>query len=165
MEPQNKWKYCEETLESHYISRNYSECIEPLRNLCIAEGAKKSPFSEEKCINIDKVESLLAQKEKRNAQKTMDLSFGLNNGQEKKILLCELRLNYKNVNNLRKSELDSKINYSKKLLGHQPPIFKPYFFIFKSTLKNQAYRVLRRLYFNKKIVEALDLKDLKNEFF
>ncbi len=165
MAQQNNWTYCEETLERHPLSRSFPECIEPLNGICLTEGARKSPFNEEKCLNIDKVESLLAQREKRDLRKTMDLSIGLKLGQEIKIMLCELRFNYKNVNNLKKSDLDSKMQNSQTLLGHQPPIHKPYLFVFNSSVKNQAYSVLRRLYSNKSIVEAIDLMDLKSKYF
>ena len=162
---QNKWKYCADTTNQHPISKKFKDCVEKLDTLCKEEGAKKTPFSKEQCLNIDRVENILAQNEKRNARKTMDISFGLKSGNEKRVILCELRLNYKNVNNLKKSELDSKISNSRNILGHSTVIFNPSLFIFTSQIKNQAYRLLRRLYSNKNTVKAIDLNDLKKYYF
>ncbi|EZH75887.1 hypothetical protein ATO12_03595 [Aquimarina atlantica] len=165
MAPQNKWKYCENTTKRHPLCLKFLDCIESIDSICISDGAKKSPFSEEICLNLDKVESNLARKEKRNARKTMDFSFGSKSGNEKRTVLCELRLNYKNVNNIKKSELDSKVSNSKGLLGHSPTIYSPNLFIFSSKLKNQAINRLRRLYSNKSNVAVMDLSDFKKFFF
>ena len=165
MVEKNNWKYCKETTIQHPIALKFENCVEDIGTVSIAEGAKKSPFSHEVCINLDKVERLLAKKQKREAQRTMDISFGIKYGNQKRILLCEYRLNYKNVNNLKKSELDLKISNSKSLVGQDPLVHNYYLFIFNSNLKNQAYHVLRRLYANNNTIEVMDLIDLKNHFF
>ncbi len=161
----NNLKYCSETTNQHRISIKFEKFLEEINHVCIAEGAKRPPFSDELCINLDKIEGSLAQRDKRNARKTMDISFGIASGKQKRILLCELRFNYRNVNNLKKADLDSKIINSRNLLGHDPVIYQPYIFIFKTRLKNQAYSVLRRLYSNKKTITAMDLNELRNKYF
>lgn len=165
MAKQINWEYCKDITTQHYIAANFNKCIVNFDAFCKAEGAKKTPFSNEECVNLDKVESIMAKSEKRNLRKTMDAFFGIKLGHQKKIILCEFRLNYKNVNNLSKSELDAKLSNSINIIGHNPMINNCYLFVFNSNLKNQAYRRLRALYSNKKTMQAIDLVDLKNLYF
>jgi len=165
MAKQSNWNYCKDTTNQHHLAIKFTDCVEKIHDVTIAEGSKNSPFKKEICINLDKVEGKLAQKEKRNARKTMDISFGLKKDKQKQILLCEYRLRYKNINNLKKSELDSKISNSTNLLGHSPVIHNCYLFIFSPSIKSQAYRYIRRLYSNKNIVNVMDIHDLKRVYF
>ncbi len=165
MEHQNNWKYCTETTNHHQMVKKYKNCVENIKDLTIVEGGKNPPFNDEKCLNLDKVEGILAQKEKREARKTMDMSFGIVLGNQRQFLLCEYRLNYKNVKNLKRSEMDSKISNSRILLGHEPAIHKCYLFIFNSKIKHQAYSILRRLFSNRSIVKAMDVNELKEIYF
>lgn len=131
------------------------------------EGANSNSnsFSDEECLNMDSIEKKIAQKEKRNARKTMDISFGVVDGKNKRFVLCEYRLNYKNLKNLDKKELNDKLSNTKNLLGFEPPIHNHYYFVFTHKIKQQAINVLRRLYQNKSNMVALDLADLKDIFF
>lgn len=165
MGTQNKWKYCKIATNQHPLCVSDKSCIELINAVCIAEGAKKTQFATEVCLNLDKLEGKFAQKDKRNARKTMDISFGVSSGNEQRTVLCEFRLNYKNVNNLKKSELDSKILNSKSIVGHSPLIYTPYIFVFNSKVKNQALRTLRRLYSNRNNTIAFDLNELKAIYF
>jgi hypothetical protein len=165
MDQQNSWKYCKATTNKHPVAIKFKQYVEEIHSVCINEGAKKTSFSKEKCINLDKIEWFIAKKEKRNALKTMDISFGIKSGNKKRIALCELRLNFENVYNLKKSDIDSKISHSIDILGHSLMIYNFYLFIFKSDKKNQANYVLRRLYSNKNMFEILDLYGLKNKYF
>lgn len=165
MAQQNKWKYCEKTTNQHSIYIKGNSYIEPIHDVIAEEGQKRNPFTDEVCINLDKYEGYLAQKEKRGKRKTMDISFGVKLGRDKRTVLCELRLNYKNVNNLRKKELDSKIDNTKNIVGHNPVIYTPFIFVFSKKIKNQAFRTLRRLYSNRTNMLALDIDDLKNKYF
>ena len=95
----------------------------------------------------------------------MDMSFGIKKGNSKEMILCEYRLRYKNINNISKSELDSKIKFSIDILGYEIAIHNIYLFIFSNKLKQQAYNKLRRLYFYKPNHVAIDLEELKSTFF
>jgi len=161
----SNFKYCNETTKSHGLAKSYSNCIELLSNVSENEGAKSNPFSDEECLNMDKVENILARKEKRDARKTMDISFGVADGKNKCYVLCEYRLNYNNPNNLSKSELDAKLSNTKNLLGTELTIHKFYYFVFAHNIKQQAIHSLRRLYQNKSNMVALELADLKDIFF
>ena len=165
MVKQINWEYCKDTTAQHHITIKFKKCIVNFDAFCKAEGAKKTPFSNEDCVNLDMVENIIAQSEKRNSRKTMDAFFGIKLEHQRKVVLCEFRLNYKNVNNLSKSELDGKLSNSINLIGHNPMINNSYLFVFNSNLKNQAYRRLRALYSNKKKMQAVDLVDLKNLYF
>lgn len=165
MAEQSEWQYCTEITKNHVVPKVHRDCLERLDFVCKNDGAKKTPFEDEICVNIDKVEESLAKKDRRDKRKIMDLSFGLVAKKESRFVLVELRLRYKNVNNLSKTELDSKILTSKSILGQSPNLLNHYYFVFNSKLKHQAHRNLRRLFANKKIVSGIDLTDLKNEFF
>lgn len=159
------FKYCKETTKSHGLAKVHSNCIDLLSNVSKNEGAKSNPFSDEECLNMDKVENMIARKEKREARKTMDISFGVADGKNKRYVFCEYRLNYNNPNNLSKSELDAKLSNTKNLLGTELPIHNFYYFVFANKIKQQAIHSLRRLYQNKSNMVALDLADVKDIFF
>lgn len=165
MVQQIKWKYCSKTTKQHPICLKSSTFIEEIDSVCKNDGAKKTPFSNEICLNLDKLENELAKLQKRNSSKTMDFYFCITRGKSLGVVLCELRLNYKNPNNLSKSELDKKISDSIRIIGHTPSILKPYIFVFNSKIKNQALSKIRRLYANKKFATALDLNDLYRYYF
>ncbi len=167
MDNLNNLTYCSTTTNNHKIASICPQCVQKINAVCIKDGAKHTCFTNEVCLNIDDFETFLAQHEKRDKQKTMDFSFGVNieNRNEQKMILVELRLNYTNWRNISKKELDDKINHSKVILGHSPIISNQYYFVFKSDLKQQAHNHLRRLYLNRNFVFGVDLNELKNNFF
>lgn len=165
MAKQNKKLYSKEQTEKHVLSKQYVNCLQNIKAIVISEGGKKSNFSDETAINLDCVEQSKSKLQKRNANKTMDMVFSFDNEKIIQMILTEFRLNYTNVNNLSKSELDAKISHSKNLLGHQPTIHNVYLFVFQTKLKQQATSVLRRLYSNKPTHKALDITDLYTEYF
>jgi hypothetical protein len=165
MERPNDWKYCETTTCEHNLAIKYPDCIESIHAVIHNEGGKKSFFKTEKCLNLDKIEIKQAQEKKHEIKATMDCSFGIFHGKQKRMILCEYRLRYKNVNNLSKTELDSKITHSKNLLGTICVIHKCYLFVFSSEIKEQAKNKLRRLYNGSKAIEVIDVNELKLFYF
>lgn len=166
MANQNNLTYCKETTENHQIALNYSDCIQKIDSVCIKDGAKRTCFTNEICLNLDDYEVHNAKRNGTANQKTMDFCFGVKTpNDKKKIVLVELRLNYTNWKNLRKNELDEKISHSKVILGQSPIILNHFYFIFSSQIKNQAHNYLRRLYLNKSTVSGIDLNDLKKIYF
>lgn len=165
MEKQNDCKYCLLTTQQHHLAKIYAQYVEKINHVMLNEGEKRVAFTDEICINLDKIELSLAQKEKRCRRKTMDLCFGIIENNSKQIVLCECRFNYQNANNLSKSELDTKISYSKELVGNEITIHHYFIFLFKAGIKQQAYSILRRLYSNKNIFKVLDINEFKQEYF
>jgi len=167
MAEQNNWTYCVLTTKAHCISKCHPDCIEKIDTVCKNDGAKHTPFENEICLNLDKVEINQAKFEKRDRRKTMDFSLGLKHSDynQNRFLLVELRLRYKNVNNLSQNELKLKIDNSRNILGNNPVIINHYYFVFPSQLKHQAHRNLRRLFSNKSFVSGVDLDDIKRIYF
>lgn len=166
MDNRNNLTYCKETTENHQIASNYSNCIQKIDCVCRKEGAKRTCFTNEICLNLDDYEVNNAKRNRRAEQKTMDFCFGVKTpNDKKKMVLVELRLKYKNWRNLGKNELDKKISHSKILLGQDPIILNHFYFIFSSEIKEQAHNYLRRLYSNKNTVSGIDLNDLKKNYF
>ncbi len=166
MEQQHKLFYCLSTTIEHPVAKKHPKSVELFKDVIIREGgSKKNVFANEKCINLDSVETAMSQADKRSENSTMDCAFGLTDGKKKQIIMCEFRLNYKSVSNISKSEIDSKIKHSKLILGQEPSLLNQHLLIFKSELKNQAFSRIRRLYSNKNIVSVLDISELKNQYF
>jgi hypothetical protein len=166
MANQNNLTYCKETTENHQIALKYSDCIQKIDSVCIKDGAKRTCFTKEVCLNLDDYEVHNAKRNGTANQKTMDFCFGVKTpNDKKKIVLVELRLNYTNWRNISRKELDEKINHSKVILGQIPIILNHYYFVFSPPIKNQAHNYLRRMYSNKNIVSGIELNDLKQNYF
>lgn len=166
MANQNNFTYCEETTRNHQITLNCSKCIQKIDAICKKDGAKNTCFKEEVCLNLDEYETFSSKRKGTERQKTMDFCIGVKSPNDKKnMVLVELRLKYKNINNLRKKELEEKINHSIDILGQTPIIMNHYYFVFSSDKKNEALSRLRRIYSNKSNVYGIDLCDLKQIFF
>ena len=165
MAKQIKWLYCCDSTMGHSISIKYPNCIEKISEVITKEGGKTNSFKNEKIINIDKVEITKAQSENRDLSKTVDIAFCIKKTKNINIVLVEFRFNYLNVNNLSKSDLDKKINYSKQLLSSDVQIHDVFYFVFSPQIKNQAYSKLRRLYSNKSSHIAININDLNEIFF
>ncbi len=164
MAKQIKWKYCVSTTKS-IISQFQSTCLQDINQIIVSEGGKNPPFTKEIAVNLDQYEVENAKKSKRNRYHTMDMVFAVIDHNSKYIILTELRLKYRNVNNLRKSELVQKINDSKQIIGYSITFFSTYYFIFKNNLVQQASNKLRRLFLNKSNYVAINIYDLKSKFF
>jgi len=165
MEIQNKWIYNKNITINHNLAQQYKISIEKINDTIVSEGGRKTDFKNEVCINLDKIEKILAKKERRNAFRTMDIAFGISKGKAENMVLCEYKLKYKKPANLSKSEIDGKIKYSKNLLGNEPPVLNRFIIIFKSEIKAQSYSILRRLYANKNLFQVLDINELKEKYF
>ncbi|MFT5647125.1 MAG: hypothetical protein ACI976_001814 [Aureispira sp.] len=162
----NKWFYCSKTTREHPLSKKYKDCLDLLDDITKNESDKKikTPFLNEVTLNLDAVEKATTRVKN---QATMDVAFGIskNEGKSGQIILCEYRLNYKSVNKISKSGLEAKIKGSSGLLGGEVPIYKPYLFVFNSSIKASAVSKLRRFSSNKVLYRALDIQDLYDDFF
>ncbi len=166
MDNPNNLNYCIETTKNHPIVLLHKDCIQNIHDVCLKDGAKRTGFTTEVCINIDAIEAADAKKNKKQRERTMDFCFGVKSKNNKpNMVLVELRLNYKKVVNLDKKELDEKITHSKDILGHSPIILNKYYFVFQTNIRQQAVYYLRRLYINKNDVLGIDLDELQAIYF
>lgn len=150
---------------------NKDRCLEYLNDLILKEGCSETMpvfVNNEIILDMDCVELQLAMANSRNQNKSMDSAFVIadNVGTKKEILLVEFRFNYTNMKNLDRNELEGKVAGSINSLNPITNIHNQYFFIFNSSLKNQAIsrlnRMLPRIPNN---YIATDIADLKLKFF
>ncbi len=119
-------------------------------------------------MDLDLAEEHISDAANRPALKSMDMAFGLSNDNATvaKMLLVELRLNYRNPNNLDRAELEGKVAGSSRLLSNIPPISRKDIFVFKTGQIQEAINRLRRM--NPRIDSnyfAYDIESLKDEYF
>ncbi len=160
-------KYCEQTTLSHPVCRSHSQIIESIQTLVNAEGCRKNIFSEQKALNLDKLERRLCTRQ-RSPNPTMDAAIGLSKEERIcKMLLVDFKFDVKQPTNLGKAEIEGKINNSKTILSQDPPIHRDKILIFNDALKAQAERHIARLYSNKptKEVVALSIEEFKQLYF
>ena len=108
------------------------------------EGAKRTPFTTEKCIDLDKYET--DRSRGGNKGKSMDFTLGLTN---KQMLLIEAKLDVKKPTNLTRGELEGKIKQSKEcLLEYEIAIAKEKVFLFSTDKIGQARSHVSKLFNN-----------------
>ena len=164
MEIQNKFEFCNKTICNHKLIRLYSNCLVNLDVLFKREGGLGKNLNNYLCLDLDQVETNISKRDKRNKNSTVDCVFGISKNNQSKIVLCELKFNSKKPTNLKKTDLDAKLNYSKSIIGQQPSIYQKAIYLFKAKVKNQAKSHIRRLYSNRNICEVFDEQDFYNEF-
>lgn len=148
------------------VNLQKQDCLQNLNTLVVAEGCTEAmPFftNNEVIIDMDCVERKVAASNGRLQFKSMDSAF-VNYIDE--IVLVEFRFNYVNMKNLDKVSLFGKVSGSTAALTGYGNIHNRYFFIFNSTLKNQAIRRFRDM--NPSMPQnyiATDLIDLKAIYF
>jgi hypothetical protein len=137
-------KYSKSETLSHIVSINNPECLITLNDLILTEGydGTEVVFNEDVTVlDMDCVEINNARNEgNRNRYSSMDCAFAIKdevNGNVK-MLLVELRFNYKSLQNLKQDKLLSKVSGTTLALGNSVSISDNYIFIFNSNLKAQA---------------------------
>lgn len=156
--------------ENHLVSKLYPDSLVDLDLLIHREDSEstgvKTQFNNSLVIDLDCVERVKATKECRRRFSTMDCTLAIRDETETNMLLVELRLNYKNLQNLNRNKLIDKVTGSTLLLSESPVIHPEYIFIFKTELKSQArnrfYRMSPRIS-NNYIV--MDINDLSQKYF
>ncbi len=169
---ENRWIYSRKATISHpavYDSK-FHECLTGFSALVRKEGGKPGRFLSEIIINVDCIETITAQSEKRSPGKTVDAAFVVSHirRSDNRTVLIEFKLRVRNTENLRKKAIEDKVNHSRALLGSKPPIHPHYFLIFNEKVKQQAINRISWL-FNKPIqklpYKATTLKELYGKFF
>lgn len=162
---QTRFKFDSE-ITKKYATDFSQGCLIKIADLVKKEGYQgKSLFKEEQCIDLDHFENKLAQKEKRNAKRTMDSAFVVTeNKRNPKLILCEFKFNCKKIRNLKSQELRDKIKGSQQLLGTSLQ-FNSFFFLFSSQQKQEARNHISRCFANQPHIMVYELEELYNHFF
>lgn len=154
-------KYCKTTTQDHGLYRSYPSCRIKMCEIVANEGGQGRLFSNEVVLNLDAIEELLARHDRRNKRNTMDITFGYSeqngNGRINNKCMCLVDFKYRvaNVLNLKKTELEDKVNGSIGIIGREIPIHKGYYFVFKKEIDAQARNRIARLFNNKTIYQAI----------
>lgn len=164
------------TLLPKFDERFQSYIEKPIHDLTYKEDLSKeevylASFNEDdKVIDLDELEIVLAKKYKRCRNCSMDLSFVISDEDEKakEVVLVEYRFNYSIPSKLVKSDLDNKVKFSKIYTQfiYQIPVHKKKYFVFKTNKVPEFERRLRRMdpscspdYI------ACSIKDISEKFF
>ena len=130
--------YDNTTLQRHSL---YSQCKTSLNNVSIRDYGMDSYFdSQIECLDMDTYETSICHGQPNC---TVDAVIGVaecNNKHKSnfRLLLLELRLDYKSVRGLSKSKLESKVSHTRVLLGAEVAIDKGSVFIFSDDVAEQA---------------------------
>lgn len=133
--------YDNDILRKHFL---YSHCCNTLQDVSNRDYPNRYSFTPQiECLDIDPYEKMI---HSSHPNKTMDAVIGIcscRNGKQKispRLLLIELRMDYKNIRNLSVSGINEKVDYTKTLLGAEIPLEKIHFFIYDKSISEQAKR-------------------------
>ncbi len=164
-------KYSVEATTHFAESIDKSAYLTDLNILISKEGCSTPIFIQgEIVLDMDAVERFIANEENRNVRKSMDAACVITNSEHiiQKVLLVEFRFNYANMRNLKKDDLEGKVDGSLSIidLENALPVHEKYFFIFNSNIKQQAIHRFSR--FNPRLPNnfiATDIHEFKALFF
>lgn len=150
--------YSEQTTTNHPLAHRYQKLIDTvLKN----EGARATPFTTEKCIDLDQFE--VDNRRGTNRENTMDFCIGLD---DRKMLLVEAKLRVTELRNLGKTELVEKIRHSLDILNQydfQPA--KQNVFLFSENKIGQARSHVKRLFQNSPNLYIFSVQEFKENIF
>jgi hypothetical protein len=162
MEPQKKIMiYSKEVTKSHQLAGKYKQAITPLNELLIKEGLKRTPFTLEEVLDIDKIE-IMYKTGCGSRQETMDFCMGLCCNQ---MLLVEAKFRVSQPRNIKKNDIENKIRYSITLLGQDTPVAKEKVFLFSPDTVDLARRYLARLFNNNPRLKVYTVNEFKDSYF
>lgn len=98
-------------------------------------------------IDLDEFEAALARQQRRDKNKSMDMGFMICQSGRKLFVLVEFRLNYKDVVNVRKIDLDDKVQGSSENISNHlnEEIYLNKYFVFGKKRVEQGRERLRRM--------------------
>lgn len=119
-------------------------------------------------LDLDELEKAIAKQERRNPKKSMDMGLMLCCQGNKSLVLVEFRLNYTDMFNIKKVDLDGKVECSTYCVIHylNEKIYPKQYFVFNRKSVKQGRERLRRM--NPKCnpnYYVCGVKDLFNMFF
>ena len=154
-------RYCQQTTKLHPLSIKFPQYLCKINFIIKENNGNSFPFDNEIAINLDKV------KEVQNISNmdSMDMTFGISQGNNKKMLLVELKLDCHVITNFKKVNYIKKIKDSITLLsGGGEPIYNKHVFIFNDKLLKQSRSVIGRFLHNAS-AEVLSIDELKANYF
>lgn len=120
------------------------QCLKQINVLSRKDGGKGFFLDDVEVWSMDDVERSFSPNQPHN---TIDIAMGVSDEGvreiNKRMLLCELRFNYKTPGNIKKSDLEKKISCTKDLLGSERIEPKVYF-LFSSDKIQQARSIFER---------------------
>jgi|GEM_PF-3182920 len=166
----SNWKYDQSITENYILALEYKDSLEKISKILIKEYKElrefsKTPFDCETALNIDKVEKYEAVKHNRNTEASVDMAFAVKNNKEIKFVLCELKLNSRNVNNIKHFNIFNKYIHSKNYFSCKHSIYKHIYVILNDKVGlERARNLLARR--NKNIpIKTCNIDSLHKEFF
>ncbi len=133
--------YNNEVVKGHSL---YSSCSSTLNDVSNDDYHNSNYFDPDiECLDVDYYEQKILQHQQPNP--TVDAVIGIqtynnNSATNDRLLIIELRIDYKTTSTLSKTEMEQKVNYTKILLGRDIDINSKSFFIFNESLAPQAKR-------------------------
>ena len=126
-----------------FLSRHslFAYCASTLNEVSERDYPGKNYFDPQiACLDVDTYETSVCH---GNADSTTDAVIGISTCINKvmsshRLMLVELRMNYQSANNLRKSDLESKVSHTKDLLDGELPIDPQSIFVFTDSVAPQA---------------------------
>ena len=124
------------------------------------EGGPTNVFPDAmRCIDLDAYEKGLKQ---GCHHPTVDAVIGVSAGSSAELVMVELRLNYKNVNNLSPTKLEEKVSCSKNILSDCGKLHAMVYFVFNHRVQSQARSWFARVKWGgKKHFKAITIPELK----
>lgn len=155
-------KYDPNILKDQFLSR-YT--FEDIKDILINEHSKKrSSFSTEKAINLDKEERKKAQKNKAQQLRTVDFVTKLQNNQ---LLLCECKFQVgeRKWNKNKIKDIKEKIANSKFFFDCEYLIICPTVILLKDEIKQTELTRIRKLLSNKKSIKPMGVEAFYKTYF
>ena len=154
----NPMTYSEEHTLSCPLEARYKKLV---RVILDNEGARNTPFTTEKGIDLDQYE--VEKSRGGNRDNTMDFCIGLTT---RELLLVEAKLRVKDPRNLKKTELESKIRHSKELLVEsERTVAKQKVFLFDNSVVARARHHLAKLFSNNPNLLVYTVQEFKENCF
>ena len=123
------------------------------------EGGPANIFPDAmRCIDLDAYEKGL---KKGIHNPTVDAVIGVSSEKSAELALIELRLNYKNADNLSPTKLEEKVSCSKNILSGCGKLHSNVYFLFNERVQPTArYRFARAKWGGKKHFKAITIPEL-----
>ena len=121
----------------------FSTYLKNFNALVKHEGGPANAFPDAmRCIDLDAYEKGL---KKGIHNPTVDAVIGVFSGKISELVLVELRLNYKNADNLSPTKLEEKVSCSKNILSGCGKLHAMVYFVFNHRVQSQACSWFARL--------------------
>ena len=114
----------------------FSSYLKNFNELVKDEGGPENAFPDAmRCIDLDAYEKGL---KKGCHHPTVDAVIGVSSGKSAELALIELRLNYKNADNLSRTKLEKKVSCSKDILSGCGKLHPIVYFVFNKQVQPTA---------------------------